>query len=446
MMASNTSVNETALNRLRKMQIAPTSVDDEKNTAAASPVGAKGSVFGNVPVLPPDAIFHVKTAYSQDKSPQKLNLGIGAYRTEAGKPYVLNIVKRVEADMLADVKAGRINKEYLPIGGDNEFIGLSQKLILGDCAAVREGRVAGVQALSGTGALRLCCNFIKQFFPSAVIYKSSPTWGNHRKIIMKAGLAQRNYRYFDPKTRGLDIEGMIEDLSAAAPGSVVLLHACAHNPTGVDPSRADWGRLADLCQKRKLIPFFDCAYQGYATGDLEADRFAVELFEKRGMEMMIAQSYSKNMGLYGERVGCASIVCRTAAATKAANTQLRGVVRPMYSNPPKHGAYIAKRILGNPQYYAAWKEELQAMSDRILQMRTELRTEVERLGVPGTWNHITDQIGMFTFTGLTKDQVLYMRKKYAIYFLESGRISIAGLSSNTVPFFAKAMHDAVLNA
>jgi len=440
---ASTNVNETALNRLRKMQI--TNVNDEKQISASA-VGGKGSVFGNVPVLPPDAIFHVKTSFKADSSPQKLNLGIGAYRTEAGKPYVLNIVKKVEADMLADVQAGRINKEYLPIGGDAEFVDLSQRLILGDCAAVREGRVAGVQALSGTGALRLCCNFVKNFFPSSVIYKSAPTWGNHRKIIKRAGLAQRDYRYYNAKTRGLDIEGMLEDLAAAAPGSVILLHACAHNPTGVDPSRDEWVRIADLCERNQLIPFFDCAYQGYATGDLEADRFAVQLFEKRGIEMLISQSYSKNMGLYGERVGCASIVCKTAEAAKAAGTQLRGVVRPMYSNPPKHGAYIAKRILGNPQYYNAWKEELQDMSNRILEMRTMLRNEVERLGTPGTWNHITDQIGMFTFTGLTREQVLYMRKKYHIYFLESGRISIAGLSTRTVPYFANAMLDAVRNA
>lgn len=409
----------------------------------ASP--CKGSMFGGVPVAPPDKIFHTKSAFKADTSPSKMNLGIGAFRTDEGKPYVLDIVKRVERDLLNDTNSGKLNKEYLPIGGDAEFVKLSQKLILGNSSCIGENRVAGVQALSGTGALRVLFNFVKNFFPSAVVYKSNPTWGNHRKIIMKAGLAQRDYRYYNPATMGLDIEGMIEDLSAAAPGSVVLLHACAHNPTGVDPTRAEWQRIADLCQRKKLIPLFDCAYQGYATGSLSNDRWAVCMFAERGIEMLIAQSYSKNMGLYGERVGCASVVCADAASAKAADSQLRGVIRPMYSNPPKHGAYIAKRILGDANYYQAWEREMKMMSDRILEMRKALKAEVDRLGTPGSWNHIMDQIGMFTYTGLNKDQVLYIRKKYAIYFLESGRISVAGLTSRNVRYFAEAMDDAVRN-
>eukprot|EP00497_Spongosphaera_streptacantha_P005050 TRINITY_DN598_c0_g1_i1.p1 TRINITY_DN598_c0_g1~~TRINITY_DN598_c0_g1_i1.p1 ORF type:complete len:247 (-),score=37.85 TRINITY_DN598_c0_g1_i1:139-879(-) len=244
---------------------------------------------------------------------------------------------------------------------------------------------------------------------------------------------------------GLDIEGMLEDLSAAAPGSVVLLHACAHNPTGVDPSREEWNRIADLMQEKRLIPLFDCAYQGYATGSLSNDRWSVCMFAERGIEMMIAQSYSKNMGLYGERVGCASVVCADQGSTKAADSQLRGVIRPMYSNPPKHGAYIAKRILGNPTYYQQWEKEMKMMSDRILEMRKMLKAEVDRLQTPGNWDHIMNQIGMFTYTGLTKEQVLGIRKKYAIYFLESGRISVAGLTSRNVRYFAEAMDDAVRN-
>jgi len=430
-----------AMRRLEKMQIAPKS----QFTSEMEANSCKGSVFGAVPVLAPDKIFHTKSAFKADTSPSKMNLGIGAFRTDDGKPYVLDVVKKVEADLLADTQAGKLNKEYLPIGGDAEFVGLSQKLILGDSACVGAGLVAGVQTLSGTGALRVLCNFVKNFFPSAVIYKSAPTWGNHRKIIMKAGLAQRDYRYYDPKTKGLNIEGMLEDLSAAAPGSVVLLHACAHNPTGVDPTTAEWSRIADLCQAKKLIPLFDCAYQGYATGSLTNDRAAVTMFADRGIEMLIAQSYSKNMGLYGERVGCASVVCSDPASKKAADSQLRGVIRPMYSNPPKHGAYIAKRILGDPVYFKQWEVELKMMSDRILEMRKALKAEVDRLQTPGTWNHIMDQIGMFTYTGLNKEQVLYIRKKYAIYFLESGRISVAGLSSKNVRYFAEAMDDAVRN-
>jgi len=431
----------TAMERLEKMQIAPKS----QYTSGMEASPCKGSMFGAVPVAPPDKIFHTKAAFKADASPAKINLGIGAFRTNEGKPYVLNIVKRVEADLLNDTNAGKLNKEYLPIGGDGEFVGLSQGLILGDSSCLREKRVAGVQTLSGTGALRVLFNFVKNFFPSAVVYKSNPTWGNHRKIINKAGLAQRDYRFYNPKTMGLDIEGMLEDLSAAAPGSVVLLHACAHNPTGVDPSREEWNRIADLMQEKRLIPLFDCAYQGYATGSLSNDRWSVCMFAERGIEMMIAQSYSKNMGLYGERVGCASVVCADQESTKAADSQLRGVIRPMYSNPPKHGAYIAKRILGNPSYYQQWEKEMKMMSDRILEMRKMLKAEVDRLQTPGNWDHIMNQIGMFTYTGLTKEQVLGIRKKYAIYFLESGRISVAGLTSRNVRYFAEAMDDAVRN-
>jgi len=429
------------MNRLEKMKIAP----KEEKTAEPQVVGSQG-MFSTVQELPPDKIFFTKSAFKADTDSRKINLGIGAYRTNDGKPYVLNIVKKVEADLLADENKGLINKEYLPIGGDAGFVKLSQQLILGDNSpSMKNGFVAGVQALSGTGALRLLFNFIANNFPNAIVYKSAPTWGNHRKIILKAGLAQRDYRYFDASTKGLDFQGMCEDLSKAPRGSVILLHACAHNPTGVDPTNAQWNKIADICAAGGLLPLFDCAYQGYATGSLTNDRYATTLFDARGMEMLIAQSYSKNMGLYGERAGCASVVCRTPEAKKAAQTQLCAVVRPMYSNPPKHGAYIAKRILGNPTYYAAWQEELSMMANRILAMRKQLRNEVEKLGTPGKWNHITEQIGMFTYTGLTKAQVLYMRKKYHIYFLESGRISVAGLSTSNIGYFANAMDDAVRN-
>jgi len=431
----------TAMNRLDKMKIAPK--DDEK--VAPQSVGSQG-MFSTVKELPPDKIFFTKSAFKADTDSRKMNLGVGAYRTNDGKPYVLNIVKKVEADLLADENQGLLNKEYLPIGGDAEFVKLSQTLILGnDSPSMKNGTVAGVQSLSGTGALRLLFNFVKNNFPNSIVYKSNPTWGNHRKIIMKAGLEQRDYRYFDPKTRGLDFQGMCEDLSKAPRGSVILLHACAHNPTGVDPTKAQWNKIADICAANGLIPLFDCAYQGYATGSLVNDRYATCLFDQRGFEMLLSQSYSKNMGLYGERAGCATVVCKTPEARKAAQTQLCAVVRPMYSNPPKHGAYIAKRILGNPTYYAAWEEELAMMANRILAMRKQLRNEVEKMRTPGTWNHITDQIGMFTYTGLTKDQVMYMRKKYHIYFLESGRISVAGLSTSNINYFAKAMDDAVRN-
>jgi len=400
------------------------------------------SMFSGVEKLPPDAIFFTKTRFKNDTDPRKINLGIGAYRTEEGKPYILQVVKDAERALLED---SSLNKEYLPIGGDAGFIEASQRSLFGDCPAMNNGLVAGVQTLSGTGGLRIISNFLANNFPGVTIYKSSPTWGNHRKVFMKAGLKQVDYRYWDPKTRGLDIDGMLEDLTNAPEGSVVLLHACAHNPTGVDPTKEQWKQICAVMKKRNLLPFFDSAYQGYATGDLENDAFAVRYFLEQGMEMVASQSFSKNLGLYGERCGCASVVCRTKAAREACDTQLRAIIRPMYSNPPKHGAYIAKRVLTDPVQFEAWKRELNVMSKRILDMRTALRGALEERKCPGTWNHITDQIGMFSYTGLTPQQVKFIEEKYHIYMLSSGRISMAGVSQARVGYIADAITDAVKN-
>jgi len=407
---------------------------------------AGGIDYSNVPALPPDPIFHTKTAYKQDPDPRKLNLGVGAYRDDNLKPYVLAVVKKAEQEILSDLMDGKTNKEYLPIGGDAEFVGLSQKLILGDSPQLANNCVAGVQSMSGTGSLRVLGEFSKLFFPNCTIWLSNPTWGNHKKIFRKAGLNQKMYRYWNAAQRNLDFNGMCADLNTASRGDVVLLHACAHNPTGVDPTQAQWNKIADICESRGLLALFDSAYQGYGSGDLVQDRYAVELFAKRGLSFMIAQSYSKNLGLYGERVGCASVVCKSAAAAKNVQSQLCGIVRPMWSNPPKHGCYIVKKILNDPTLYKEWQIELKFMVRRILSMRSAIRKGLEGLNTPGTWNHITDQIGMFSFTGLTADQVMYVRNKYHIYMLKSGRISIAGLSTKTVDYFNKAVDEAIRNA
>jgi len=407
----------------------------------------EGTIYSSVPKKEPDAIFHTKSQFLEDKYPNKLNLGVGAYRTNELKPYVLPVVKKAERLMLADLEEGRSNKEYLSIGGDKEFIALSQKLILGaKCPRMISRSVAGVQTLSGTGSLRVLGEFTKLFFPDATIYLSNPTWGNHKKIFSKCGLTQREYRYWNAQGRNLDFEGMCQDLQKAQPGDVVLLHACAHNPTGVDPSEKQWEDIAELMKRKRLVALFDSAYQGYGTGDLKKDRFPVELFAKKGLSFMIAQSYSKNLGLYGERVGCASVMCENAEIAEAVTSQLCGIVRPMWSNPPKHGCYIVKKVLGCTELFEEWQVQLKEMVNRILFMRKSLRENLEMLGTPGTWNHITDQIGMFSYTGLTVSQVIYLKKKYHIYMLNSGRISIAGLSTSTVEFFSKAMDEAVREA
>jgi len=262
---------------------------------------------------------------------------------------------------------------------------------------------------------------------------------------LKAGLNQGDYRYWDKNTKGLDINGMLEDLSNVPDGSIILLHACAHNPTGVDPTESQWRQILEVMQRKKHLAFFDSAYQGYASGDLVKDAFAVRLFDQAGMEFVLAQSFSKNLGLYGERAGCASVVCANTSARKACDTQLRGVIRPMYSNPPKHGAYIVKKVLGNPVRFEEWLVELNGMSGRILKMREMLRAAIEARNCPGQWNHITDQIGMFSYTGLTGEQVDFIEQKYHVYMLRSGRISMAGVSANKVDYIADAIVDAVKN-
>jgi len=376
-----------------------------------------------------------------------VNLGIGAYRDDNGKPQVLSVVRKVEQEMALDYN---LNKEYLPISGDPEYVRLSQKLMLGDCNRLSQKYIAGVQAISGTGSLRLLFNFIKNNLAAKrsnfKVFISNPTWGNHKKIIAKSGLDFEMYTYWNPQQRNLNLQQMLADLkNKANKGDVVLLHGCAHNPTGVDPSKQQWEQIADAMQNLQLIPFFDCAYQGFATGDLDADAYAVRLFEQRGFDFFLAQSFAKNLGLYCERAGCASIMTSSPQAAKACMTQLCGIVRPMYSNPPAHGARIVKAILGNEVNYKLWKVEMGEMSGRIQKMRKLLRERLERLKTPGTWNHITDQIGMFTFTGLTPTQCEKMIEKHHVYLLSSGRISMAGVASSNVDYIANAINDVVVN-
>ncbi|TYI22000.1 hypothetical protein ES332_A06G076500v1 [Gossypium tomentosum] len=399
------------------------------------------SVFASIVQAPEDPILGVTVAYNKDPSPNKLNLGVGAYRTEEGKPLVLNVVRKAEQLLVND--QSRV-KEYLPILGLAEFNKLSAKLILGDDSpAIQENRVATAQCLSGTGSLRVGAEFLAKHYHQRTIYIPQPSWGNHVKVFTMAGLSVKNYRYYDPTTRGLNFQGLLEDLGAAPAGAIVLLHACAHNPTGVDPTVEQWEQIRQSMRSKGLLPFFDSAYQGFASGSLDADAQPVRMFVADGGECFIAQSYAKNMGLYGERVGALSIVCKAADVASRVESQLKLVIRPMYSNPPIHGASIAMTILKNSDMYNEWKIELKAMADRIFSMRKQLFDALSAKGTPGDWSHIIKQIGMFTFTGLDSDQVAFMTKEYHIYMTSDGRISMAGLSSKTVPHLADAIHAAV---
>lgn len=402
------------------------------------------SVFATIVQAPEDPILGVTVAYNKDQSPVKLNLGVGAYRTEEGKPLVLNVVRKAEQMLVHD--QSRV-KEYLPITGVADFNKLSAKLIFGaDSPAIQENRVTTVQCLSGTGSLRVGGEFLARHYHEKTIYIPQPTWGNHPKVFTLAGLSVKPYRYYDPNTRGLDFSGLLEDLGNAPSGAIVLLHACAHNPTGVDPTSDQWEQIRQLIRSKGLLPFFDSAYQGFASGSLDADATSVRIFVADGGECLAAQSYAKNMGLYGERVGALSIVCKAADVASRVESQLKLVIRPMYSNPPIHGASIVAAILKDGDMYREWTVELKDMADRIISMRHQLFEALQARGTPGDWSHIIKQIGMFTFTGLNTDQVAFMTKEYHVYMTSDGRISMAGLSSRTVPHLADAIHAAVTKA
>ncbi|KKY24450.1 putative aspartate aminotransferase [Phaeomoniella chlamydospora] len=412
---------------------------------------ASRSVFTTdvVPQAPEDPLFGLMAAYRRDTDPKKVDLGIGAYRDDNAKPWILPSVKKADAKLHADPN---LNHEYLPIAGLAELTSAAQKLMLGaDSPAIKEGRAATLQTISGTGAVHLGGAFYSKFLkPTPTIYLSSPTWANHNQIFTNVRLPIASYPYFDPKTRGLDFDGMISALKSAPSGSIILLHVCAHNPTGVDPTQDQWKSIAEVMRSKNHFPFFDCAYQGFASGDLSRDGWAVRYFVEEGFELVVAQSFAKNFGLYGERAGCFHFVAAPGSDSRdvaqRVASQLAILQRSEISNPPAYGARIASTIFNDKELYAQWEEDLRTMSGRIKEMRTTLKAKLDELGTPGTWNHITDQIGMFTFTGLTEKQVLAIREKWHVYMTKNGRISMAGLNTHNVDYFAKAVDDVVRNA
>jgi aspartate/tyrosine/aromatic aminotransferase len=283
-------------------------------------------------------------AYRADTTAGKVNLSIGAYRCEEGMPYVFPVVRQAERELLEM----NLDKEYQPIDGNQEFLRGARGVLLGwDHEDVNSGRIVSAQTLSGTGAIRVICAFLKKARPDAAMYVSKPTWANHVPVMTEAGLETREYRYFDTETRGLNIEGMLADLENATPGSTVLLHTCAHNPTGVDPSMEEWKRIADVCEKRQLFPFFDTAYQGFVSGDLDKDGAALRYFIQRGFEMVSAQSFSKIMGLYGERVGAAHFVLNDMTLANNVREQVKFIIRTIHTCAPHHGGRVAAAILNN---------------------------------------------------------------------------------------------------
>lgn len=400
--------------------------------------------FAQIPEIPPDEIFNTGVRFRADPDPRKVNLGVGAYRTDDDKPLVLNVVRKAESLINADRS---LNKEYLDIAGDAKFVALARGVLFGaDSPAIKDGRLVSAQSISGTGALRVGCEFIAKHLPKdTTIFFSNPTWGNHKAIFQAAGVPAKTYRYWDAKNRKLDIGGMLEDLQAAPEASIILLHACAHNPTGVDPTREQWKQIAAVMKARKQIPFFDSAYQGFASGSLEDDAWAIRHFVEQGFEMFAAQSFAKNFGLYNDRIGTISIVTESKSQVAAVMSQLKMIIRANYSNPPAHGARIVKAVLSDPALFEEWKQELRGMSGRIIQMRSVLYDALVKLNTPGDWNHIKTQIGMFSFTGLTPKQCEVLSNKHHIYLLSNGRISMCGINTKNIDYLAKAINDVVVN-
>ena len=396
------------------------------------------SIFAACEMGPVDPILGTATAFRSDSHPKKVNLGVGAYRDENGKPLVFKIVKKIEQALANDPTQ---DKEYAPIEG---LAGVLKepclKLLFGPLDAEMRNRVASVQTLSGTGALRVGAEFISLHLKPPAVYVSSPTWETHRSIFKKAGIEVQEYPYWSPETKAIDFANLIACLNSAPTGSVILLHGCAHNPTGMDPSEAQWVEIVRVIQKQKLIAFVDNAYQGYASGDLEKDALLQRLLLSTGCEFFVSQSFAKNLGMYGERIGMLHVVCDGQDTADRVLSQLKLVIRPMYSSPPIHGAKLVVGVLGDAGNFKEWSQELKAVAGRIHRMRAKLRAGLEeRTGKE--WQHITEQIGMFSFTGLSVAQCERLIDKWHIYLLKNGRISMAGLNEANLDYVVEAFDE-----
>jgi aspartate aminotransferase len=396
------------------------------------------TIWKKVELGPPDPILGVTVAFNKDTHPNKMNLGVGAYRDDEGKPYILSCVRKAETK----IYESKMDHEYAPISGLPQFVSAAAKLLLGDNhPALKENKVAGVQALSGTGALRVATNFMRRFLDQKDIYVPDPTWGNHIPICRDAGFNVQKYRYYDASKNGLNLSGMLEDLQKAPNNSIILLHACAHNPTGIDPTKEQWKEIEKVCRQKSHVIFFDSAYQGFASGDPEVDAFPIRYFIENGHKPLVTQSFAKNFGLYGERVGALQIIAESVAEKDALESQLKIIIRPMYSNPPIYGARIVEIVLNNPELKKEWLREVKGMADRIISMRRKLVQHLKDVGSKRDWSHITNQIGMFCYSGLNESQVEQLISKYHIYLTKDGRISMAGVSSKNVEYLAKAIHE-----
>ena len=393
------------------------------------------SFFSHLEPYAGDPILSLNDAFQKDARKDKVNLSIGIYFDDAGRIPVLSSVKQAEAQMLAEGGP----KPYLPIEGSAAARQAVQGLLFGaDHEALRSGRVATLQTVGSSGGLRVGADFIKRWLPGSALWVSDPTWDNHRAMFEGAGITVNTYPYYDPRTGGLAFDAMLATLRTLPARSVVLLHACCHNPTGVDLTPAQWQALVPVLRERELLPYLDLAYQGYGDGIAE-DAYAVRLLAAEGLSFFVANSFSKSMSVYGERAGALSVVCATAAEAELVLGQMKATVRRNYSSPAIHAAGIVSRVLGDPALRSSWVAEVATMRERIATMRRSLHDGLAAKKPDGDFAYVLTQRGMFTYTGLSGAQVDRLREEFAVYLVRSGRLCVAGLNTGNVERTATAI-------
>jgi len=393
------------------------------------------SLFSAVEMAPRDPILGLNEQFAADTNPNKVNLGVGVYFDDTGKLPLLQCVQAAEKAMMEKPAA----RGYLPIDGIAAYDAAVKSLVFGaQSEPVTSGRVATVQGIGGTGGLKIGADFLKRLSPDAVVMISDPSWENHRALFTQAGFEVQSYTYYDAARRGVDFAGMLASLNAAPTGTIVVLHACCHNPTGYDISAEQWDQVIATVKARGLTPFLDMAYQGFGNGIAE-DGAVIQKFVAAGLRFFVSTSFSKSFSLYGERVGALSVLCSDKAEADRVLSQLKIMIRTNYSNPPIHGAAVVAHVLGTPALRAQWEEELAGMRARIKAMRHKLVEGLKAAGVKQDMGFITQQIGMFSYSGLSKDQMVRLRSEFGIYGTDTGRMCVAALNSRNVDYVCQAI-------
>ncbi len=392
-------------------------------------------MFERITAAAADPILGLGDLFRADKRPNKINLGIGVYKDESGQTPVLTSVKQAEQFLLEN----ETTKNYLSIDGLADFGKCTQELLFGiDNAILKDKRARTAQTPGGTGALRIAADFIASQTSAKRIWVSNPSWPNHKNVFAAAGLEVCEYQYYDATSHTLDFDGMLTSLHEAKAGDIVLFHGCCHNPTGVDPTAEQWAKLAELSLAHGWLPLFDFAYQGFARG-LEEDAEGLRIFAASHEELIVASSYSKNFGLYNERVGAFTLVARDAGIADTAFSQVKATIRANYSNPPAHGAAVVATILSNETLRTLWEQELTGMRRRIHRMRQLFVNTLQEKGAQGDFNFIIHQNGMFSFSGLSKDQVIRLREEFGVYAVNSGRVNVAGMTPDNMSPLCEAI-------